>query len=303
MVCAAYRDEALKQSNIFRWYGWYHDGQEDIHDNLRRGCPSDSWRDGNIKKVRQLLLQYCHLSLRMIVDELEISQDTVEKIVTENLKKGKFACTLYHLHWLQNCTICIDCRTSEGLTCCLSRFDWDGWQWSWVLPKKLKLVMNLGALLTTQQRNNNHLCGLEKICRCYRNFDSRSFKWRTWWWYVTGRESCTKNLYQKGRFLTVNSTEKGWTEIWKDFGALGQIRLNQVTGSCCTIMLLPTNQAVSHKEKHYYSLPTPYLPDLAPMDYFLPHTTADIPEYYEWIKNCYSSWVQWRHSEALWLCQ
>jgi hypothetical protein len=42
MVCAAYRDEALKQSNIFRWYGWYHDGQEDIHDNLRRGCPSDS---------------------------------------------------------------------------------------------------------------------------------------------------------------------------------------------------------------------------------------------------------------------
>jgi hypothetical protein len=128
----------------------------------------------------------------------------------------------------------------------------------------------------TQQRNNNHLCGLEKIRRRYRDFVSRSLKWRTCSWYLTGRESRTKNLYQKGRLLTVNSTEKWWTEIWKDFDALGRIRLNQVTGSCCTIILLPTNQVVSCKEKHYYSLPSPYLPDLAPMDYFLLPTTADI---------------------------
>jgi predicted transcriptional regulator len=34
----------------------------------------------------------------MIVDELEISKDTVQNIVIENLKKGEFARALYHLH-------------------------------------------------------------------------------------------------------------------------------------------------------------------------------------------------------------
>jgi hypothetical protein len=64
--------------------------------------PSDSWRDGKIEKVRQLLLQNCHLSLWMIADEFEISKDTEQKIVIENLKKKEFSCALYHLHWLQN---------------------------------------------------------------------------------------------------------------------------------------------------------------------------------------------------------
>jgi hypothetical protein len=41
MVRAAYGDEALMQSNIFRWYRWYHEGQEDFQDNLRSGCPYD----------------------------------------------------------------------------------------------------------------------------------------------------------------------------------------------------------------------------------------------------------------------
>jgi len=42
MVRAAYGDEALMRSNIFCWYGWYHERQEDIQDNLRSGCLYDS---------------------------------------------------------------------------------------------------------------------------------------------------------------------------------------------------------------------------------------------------------------------
>jgi hypothetical protein len=42
MVRAAYEDKALTRSNIFCWYGWYHEGQEDIQDNLKSGCTSDS---------------------------------------------------------------------------------------------------------------------------------------------------------------------------------------------------------------------------------------------------------------------
>ena len=73
MVRAAYADEALTRSDIFRWYGRFHEGREDIQDDTRSGRPSESRADGNIENVWQLLLQNRHLSLRMIADELDIS--------------------------------------------------------------------------------------------------------------------------------------------------------------------------------------------------------------------------------------
>jgi hypothetical protein len=42
MVRAAYADEALKQSNIFRWYGRFCEGQEAVQDDPRSGRPSES---------------------------------------------------------------------------------------------------------------------------------------------------------------------------------------------------------------------------------------------------------------------
>lgn len=36
---------------------------------------------------------------------------------------------------LMLCTTCIDCRTGAGLRCYLSRFYWDGWQWSWLFKR------------------------------------------------------------------------------------------------------------------------------------------------------------------------
>jgi len=40
-------------------------------------------------------------------------------------------------------------------------------------------MMNLGALLTTQWQNVNHLHVLEGICHGYRNFNSISLEWTT----------------------------------------------------------------------------------------------------------------------------
>ena len=120
MVCA---DEALMWSEIFRWCGWFHERREDNRDYPRCSRPSESRVDGNIENVRQLLLQNRHLSVWMIVDEPDISEDTVQKIVIEDLKKGS-------LHAI--CTAHIDCRTGEPRWC-LSRFDWVHGQWSWLL--------------------------------------------------------------------------------------------------------------------------------------------------------------------------
>lgn len=91
MVRAACGDKALTRYNIFSWFGRFREGQEDVEDDPGSGRSSESRTDGNIEKVRQVLLPNRLLSLRMIADEPDSSKDTVRKTVVEDLKKGKFA--------------------------------------------------------------------------------------------------------------------------------------------------------------------------------------------------------------------
>ena len=63
MVNAAYGDQALSRSNVFRWYERFRDGREDIEDRPGSGRPSECRNDNNVGKISQLLLQNRHLSL------------------------------------------------------------------------------------------------------------------------------------------------------------------------------------------------------------------------------------------------
>jgi len=89
MVNAAYGDQALSRSNVFRWYG-----REDTEDHPRSGRPTKCRNDNNVEKISQLLLQNRHLSLRMLADEVNIGKDTVRKIVVEDLRKRKICSRL-----------------------------------------------------------------------------------------------------------------------------------------------------------------------------------------------------------------
>lgn len=57
MINLAYGDEALTRSNVFRWYGLFRDGRNEVEDNPRSGRPSTSRTDENIENVRQILLK------------------------------------------------------------------------------------------------------------------------------------------------------------------------------------------------------------------------------------------------------
>ena len=83
MVNAAYGDQALSRSNVFRWYGQFCDGRNDP----RSGRPTERHNDNNVEKISQLLLQNRHLSLRILADEVNIGKDTVRKIVFEDVQK------------------------------------------------------------------------------------------------------------------------------------------------------------------------------------------------------------------------
>jgi len=98
MVNAAYGDQALSRSNLFRWYGRFRDGREDIEDDPRSGRPTECRNNNNVK-ISQLLLQNSHLSLRMLADAVNIGKDTVRKIVVEDLRKRKI-CSRFVPHSL-----------------------------------------------------------------------------------------------------------------------------------------------------------------------------------------------------------
>jgi len=99
MVNAAYGGQALSCSNVFRWYGRYHDGQEDIECDPRSGRPTEYRSDNNVEKISQLLLQNHRLLLRMIADEVNIGKDTVRRNVVEVLRKQKI-CSRFVSHSL-----------------------------------------------------------------------------------------------------------------------------------------------------------------------------------------------------------
>ena len=99
MVNAAYEDQALSRSNIFRWCGRFRGGLENNEDDPRSGRPTECRNDNNVEKISQLLLQIRHLSRRMLADEVNIGKDTVTRIVIEDLRKWKI-CTRFVPHSL-----------------------------------------------------------------------------------------------------------------------------------------------------------------------------------------------------------
>ena len=50
MVNAAYGDQALALSNVFRLYGRFRDGREDIEDDPRSGRPTECRNDNNVRE-------------------------------------------------------------------------------------------------------------------------------------------------------------------------------------------------------------------------------------------------------------
>jgi len=51
MVNATYGDQALSSSNVFRWYGRFRDGREDIEDDPRSDWRTECRNDINVKEI------------------------------------------------------------------------------------------------------------------------------------------------------------------------------------------------------------------------------------------------------------
>jgi hypothetical protein len=98
----AYGDEALSHSSVFEWFKRFKDGREDLQDNSRSRCPSSSRNADIIANVREMVMRDRRLTLRMMLNELNIYKETIRQILQEELWKREI-CAKFVPHFIQTC--------------------------------------------------------------------------------------------------------------------------------------------------------------------------------------------------------
>jgi hypothetical protein len=56
MLKSVYGESAMSKSNVFKWHKRFREGREDVNDDERSGAPVTKRTDGNVSKIRELVL-------------------------------------------------------------------------------------------------------------------------------------------------------------------------------------------------------------------------------------------------------
>ena len=78
-----YGNNAMSRTCVFEWHKRFKEGREEVKDDQRSGRPLAS-RMADIERVKQLVRADRYLTVRMIVNELSISKETVWRIITKD---------------------------------------------------------------------------------------------------------------------------------------------------------------------------------------------------------------------------
>ena len=57
LINKSYVSAAMSLANVYRRYGGFRDGRDDVKDDARSGLPSTARTDGNVEYVRRLLTE------------------------------------------------------------------------------------------------------------------------------------------------------------------------------------------------------------------------------------------------------
>jgi hypothetical protein len=89
LVQKAYRNEALKRSNVFRWYSRFRDRRELVEDDERGGRRKSTRTEVNIAAVADLVKNDRRIASRIIAESLKIPKTLALWILKEVLGKRK----------------------------------------------------------------------------------------------------------------------------------------------------------------------------------------------------------------------
>ncbi|XP_037893953.1 protein GVQW3-like [Glossina fuscipes] len=85
MLEKAYGDVVLSKTRAYEWYKAFKDGREVVEDLPRSGRPSKSSNEENIDKIKTMVLENRHLSLREIARGVNMSHESVRGILVDIL--------------------------------------------------------------------------------------------------------------------------------------------------------------------------------------------------------------------------
>nr|APL98296.1 truncated putative DD34D transposase [Bactrocera tryoni] len=103
MLQKAFGESALSKTRTYEWYRAFKEGRETVEDMPRSGRPSTSVTDDNVEKVKEIVAENSHVSLREIAHKLEMSHESVRTIMHEKLGMQRVAARLVpiELNFLQ----------------------------------------------------------------------------------------------------------------------------------------------------------------------------------------------------------
>ena len=79
----------MSRIRLFEWHRRFKEGIEEEDDDHRSGRPSTSRTDENVERVRQKVRSDRRLTVRMNTDELDMNNERVYRIITEDLGMKK----------------------------------------------------------------------------------------------------------------------------------------------------------------------------------------------------------------------
>jgi len=88
-VQKAFGNEALNQSDVFRWYSQFREKRELVEDDERDGSPKLTQTEVNIAAVADLVKSDPRMTSRMVAESLNILRIAVIQILKEDLGKRK----------------------------------------------------------------------------------------------------------------------------------------------------------------------------------------------------------------------
>ena len=91
MLQKAYGESTLSKRREYEWYSAFENSQDVVENLSRSGRPSTSSTEVNIAKVKEMVTENRHLSLREIAAELSVSHESIRTIFNNCLHcKKKF---------------------------------------------------------------------------------------------------------------------------------------------------------------------------------------------------------------------
>lgn len=94
MLKKTFGDSTMSKTQVYDWYKSFKEGREEVNDLPRSGRPSTSSTEENVDKIKEMVLENRHYSLREIAQEMNMSHETARHILVDVLGMRKVAARL-----------------------------------------------------------------------------------------------------------------------------------------------------------------------------------------------------------------